>query len=92
MNDFISSPRVAELALLLLLAEALVLWQLHRRGRAGFAPAALWPMLVAGACLLLALRAALAGAAWSWLALWLSLALLAHLFDLRRRWQRAGEA
>jgi O-antigen/teichoic acid export membrane protein len=44
----------------------------------------------AGACLLLALRAALTGAGWAWVAAALCAALIAHLFDLVRRWPRRG--
>jgi len=41
--------------------------------------------LAAGAALLLALRAALRGAAWQVIALWLIVGFLAHLIDLWRR-------
>jgi apolipoprotein N-acyltransferase len=47
-----------------------------------------WPTLRAGAALLLALRAAITGAAWPWIAAWLAAAGLAHLADLRTRWSR----
>jgi hypothetical protein len=30
------------------------------------------------------------GNAWGWIALWLSVALVAHLIDLRRRWRRSA--
>ena len=45
-------------------------------------------MLLAGAFLLLALRAALTGASWIPVALWLLAALFAHLVDLVRRWRK----
>jgi hypothetical protein len=41
--------------------------------------------LAAGACLLLALRAALTQAGWPWVALFLTAALVAHIGDFRRR-------
>jgi hypothetical protein len=41
--------------------------------------------LAAGACLLLALRAALTGASWPPVAAWLLAALLANLVDLAER-------
>jgi hypothetical protein len=44
-------------------------------------------MLLPGVCLMLALRAALAGSAWPWVPLALAAALLAHLADLRARWR-----
>jgi hypothetical protein len=43
--------------------------------------------LLAGACLMLALRGALAGAGGPWIALCMAAALLAHLTDLWRRWR-----
>ncbi len=44
-------------------------------------------MLLPGMCLLLAVRAALAGAAWPWVPAALAVALIAHLADLRLRWR-----
>ena len=67
-------------------AALLVAWQ--RRTGEGVAAADLLPNLAAGFCLLVALRAALDGAAWHWLALRLLGAGAAHLLDLRRRWRR----
>ena len=92
MNELFASGRVVDLVVLVMLLEAAVLWYWRRQGRGGVATADLWPMLAAGGCLLLALRAALTGAPWPWVGLWLLLALLAHLLDLQRRWQpaRAG--
>jgi len=45
-------------------------------------------LLVPGVCLMLALRAALAGAAWPYVPAALLAALIAHLIDLRDRWKR----
>jgi hypothetical protein len=87
VHAWLAGGRVVDLALVLLLAEGLLLTWLYRRQQLGVAPAALWPVLAAGTCLLLALRAALTGAVWPWVPGWLSLALLAHLLDLRRRWR-----
>jgi hypothetical protein len=60
---------------------------LYRRstGR-GLGPLTILTGLVPGACLVLALRGALVGAWWGWIALALSVSLLAHLVDLRQRW------
>ncbi len=46
--------------------------------------------LAPGACLLLALRAALIGAPWIWVATWLSLSLPFHIGDLIRRRVRSA--
>jgi hypothetical protein len=43
-------------------------------------------MLLPGIFLLMALRAALAGASWPWVPMALTAALIAHLLDLRQRW------
>jgi hypothetical protein len=75
----------AILLLVVLEAGALAFW--HRRTGRGIAPAALAPNLCAGAALLLAVHAALAGAWWGWIAAALLAALIAHLLDLRGRWR-----
>ena len=88
MGDLIASGRLVDLILGLVVAEAgLVLAYRSRTGR-GVAFVDLLCNQLAGAFLLLALRAALTQAGWTWIALNLSAALAAHLADLRRRWQR----
>jgi len=88
--DFLASGRAVDFVLAFMLCEGLLLALLYQRRGIGVAPAVLGPMLLAGAALLLALRAALTGDHWSWLALWLILALAAHLWDLSLRWRRSG--
>lgn len=87
MAALFASGRVVDLILGLTLLEGLALALLHRRTGRGVAPADLVPNLLAGACLLLAVRGALTGAWWGWVALLLAASLLAHLADLRRRWR-----
>ncbi len=72
----------------LVLLEALVLVLLHRWRGWGVAPRLILPRLLAGLALMLALRAALAQAAWVEISLWLSVAGLSHLLDLWRSWPR----
>jgi hypothetical protein len=91
MAEFFSSGRVVDLVLAVMALEVLALWAWHRSGR-GIAPIDLWPNLAAGACLLLALRAALAGHSWMWVALALAASGMAHLIDLARRWPAAAPA
>lgn len=43
-------------------------------------------LVLPGLCLMLAIRAALAGAAWPWVPAALAAALVAHLADIRKRW------
>jgi hypothetical protein len=82
------TPRLIDLILActVLEAAALVLW--HRQTGRGLSPTAIAVMLLPGVCLMLALRAALAGSAWPWVPAALAAALVAHLTDLRNRWRR----
>ncbi|KAA2238105.1 hypothetical protein F0L46_07455 [Salinarimonas soli] len=82
--------RIVDLVLLLVAAEAGALWLWRRRAARGPTWADLLPNLLAGAFLLLALRAALAGMPWIWIAAPLTGALLAHLADLARRFGAGG--
>jgi ABC-type spermidine/putrescine transport system permease subunit II len=85
MQALFASGHVADLVLLVLLAEsaALVLW--HRRTGRGLAPAALAGLVLPGIAFALALRAALTGAGWGWVAAALVAAFLAHAFDVAVR-------
>lgn len=75
-----ASGHVADLVLLVLAVE--FVWLVGRRGwRAGDAAFSLLP----GALMMVALRLALTGAAWPWLALALAASFPAHLADLGRR-------
>ena len=71
-----------------MLAEAVGLTILRQRYGRGPATLPLLCFLVAGAALMLALRAALTGAAWASVAGWLVLAFVAHGADLALRWRR----
>ena len=87
LSDLLSTGHIVDVILGLVLLEALVLLIHARRTGRGIAPLALLPNLVAGSCLLLALRSALVDAPWLWTAAWLIVALLAHLTDLGQRWR-----
>jgi hypothetical protein len=63
---------------------ALLCWRWGSRDRAGAALDA-FCTLAPGACLLLALRAALTGSGWVWVAAFLTLSLPIHIADLARR-------
>ncbi len=80
---FLASPRLIDLIMALTLLEAAILLALR-----ALSPLAIARMLLPGIALLLALRAALAEAAWPWVPLSLAAALVAHLFDLQGRWRR----
>jgi hypothetical protein len=88
MSGLFASGHIVDLILVLVVLEAILLAVWHRRTGRGIAPAALAGNLCSGAALLLAVREALVGAWWGWVALALLAALLAHLADLRGRWRR----
>jgi hypothetical protein len=86
LEDLIASGRIVDAIIAFIVVEALVLSLYHRRTSLGLPPVDVVTMLLAGLFLLLALRAALTGANWIWIAAFLGAALVAHLADLRRRW------
>lgn len=88
MRELFASGRIVELILGFMLVEAVVLGIYHRRSGRGVRPLDLALNLAAGALLLLALRAALVDPDPLAPAPYLAVALLAHLADLARRWQR----
>ncbi|MEQ9609493.1 MAG: hypothetical protein RLN99_17680 [Kiloniellaceae bacterium] len=88
MAAFFASGRAIDLVLAFMAVEAVLIFLHYRKSGRGLTPGALLSLLVPGACLLLALRAALTGADWSVLAIWLLAALVAHLADLKQRWRR----
>lgn len=85
MAELFGSARIVDaiLALVVIEAVALALWR--RRARSAPRAVDLLPNLLAGAALLLALRAALVDSSWPWIAAPLAGALVAHVADLHRR-------
>jgi hypothetical protein len=81
--------RVIDLILALMVVEAVALTMLYRATGRGIAPVRLWPNLLAGAFLMLALRASLTGAGVAAIGSWLFLGLIGHLVDLALRWSYA---
>jgi hypothetical protein len=87
MTELIVSGQLIDLILVLMLAEAVLLYVHRRRTGRGLAARDIAVNLVAGASLMLAVRAALVDAAPAWIAACLSVSLLAHVADLAIRWQ-----
>ncbi len=85
MGEMFSSGRVVDLILLIIAVEFAVLSWRDRRRDLPAAMLGLFVSLAPGACLLLALRAALTCASWLWVAGWLILSLPLHIADLIRR-------
>jgi hypothetical protein len=75
--------------MLLMLMEFAALILLRRKSGTGASISALATNMLAGAALLLSLRAALTGSRWQVVSMWLLLALLAHMADLKMRWAAA---
>jgi hypothetical protein len=88
---FADGTLLALIALLVLCEAILLIWLWRSRG-VGIAPRELLGNLVSGACLMLAVRAALLDAPWRQVAAWLLASLLAHLTDLALRWRRRGRS
>lgn len=88
MDELLFSRRLIEFTFVFTLLEAVVLIVYHRSTGKGVAPQEFVANLVSGLCLMLALRAVLAGSSWGWTALWLSASGLVHGSDLWRRWKR----
>ncbi len=74
------------IAALVLLEAVFLAWLWRARGL-GITPRAILGNLLSGACLMLAVGAALADAPWWDVAILLILSLVAHLADLALRWQ-----
>jgi hypothetical protein len=84
-GSLFADGRAVDAILVLVGVEAVALTLVHRLSGRGVAPADLFPNLVSGTGLLLALRAALVDAPWPWIAASLSLGLVGHVADLARR-------
>jgi hypothetical protein len=87
MTEFFVTGRAIDLILAMVVMEGAGLVAYRWKTGRGIASLDVVANLLAGASLMLALRCALAGAGWRWIALWMSAALLAHIADLWRRWR-----
>ncbi|WP_226896051.1 hypothetical protein [Polymorphobacter sp. PAMC 29334] len=79
MSSLFATGHAVDIVLAVMLVEMIIL--IKRRGHAATIILAFLP----GALILLAVRAALTGAGWQWVALALAASFPAHLADLRRR-------
>ncbi len=80
MQALFTSGHAVDLVLVFMAFEAIALIALKRR-----APTTVLLTILPGAAMMLALRAALTGAGWQWVAVWLTVSLPLHLADLRHR-------
>jgi len=84
-RTLIVSGRIVDVILGLMVVEIAIIAWLHRQDRSHLSPADAVVNSLAGVGLLFALRGALRGAHWTWIALALGGALVAHAADLVRR-------
>jgi hypothetical protein len=84
----LSGTLIVDAAIAITVIEVIVLLAVRRRTGLGIAPRPLLANAGAGLGLMLAVRAALVGAAWPWIAACLAAAGLAHAIDLAARWPR----
>jgi hypothetical protein len=85
MESLFASGRIADIALVVMAAEAVILYAVTALRRDVIRYRALLANLAAGACLVIAVRLALVGASWQWIAIALAASLLAHSTDLALR-------
>lgn len=90
MESLFSTGRIIDAIIILTLVEMLLLCVYYWRTGKGIPTSLVVSNLMAGLCLLLAVRLALSGVAWSWIASCLLASLLAHLANLRALWRRVG--
>ena len=88
MNEWFTDGRIVEWILLLIAAEAVIFSALVLIWRKRLPLTGLLLNLLAGACLLLALRVVLLGENWVMAAFWLGAAFVAHALDLLLRLRR----
>lgn len=87
MAELFAGGRIVDLILILVVLEGITLLAYRRRTGHGIGGRGLLSNLLAGVCLLLALRVALTGGGWPLIALCLAASGLAHAVDLWLRWQ-----
>lgn len=85
MEQLFLSGRIVDIIVALVVVEAMALALFHALTGRGLALRAVAANLAAGLLLMLALRAALVDAHWTWIAALLAAALLAHVADLGSR-------
>jgi hypothetical protein len=88
MADYFASGRIADLVLVIMALECAGLIAYRRFTHRGVLASDFALNLLSGFCLALALRGALVGAWWGWIGASLAMAGVAHVLDLRLRWNR----
>jgi hypothetical protein len=92
LNEFLTSARLIDVVIAFTVLEGLALAVYHRLSGRGLAARDYAANLLAGLCLMLAVRGAVRGAQWQWVGLYLSAAGLIHAADLWWRWHHRPQA
>lgn len=79
MDSFFTSGHAVDFVIAFMVVEATILILMKRRALTVIIT------ILPGAVMMLALRAAITGAGWQWVAIWLAVSLPLHLADLRHR-------
>lgn len=74
----------------MVMIEAVALVVFHQKTGRGIPALPLLANLIAGGCLMLAIRSALLDHSWTWIGLFMVLSLIAHLVDFGTRVGRSG--
>lgn len=88
MTDILQIRWLLDAVIVFTVLEGLGLWLHHRVTGRGLSLHDYALNMLSGLCLMLAVRAAVSGFAWPWVAACLSASGLTHGFDILRRWQR----
>jgi len=86
LGGLFASGAIVDLILAFMALELIVLIIVRKKSVPALHIADVLASLAAGAALLLVLRSVMRGKPWEISAFWLVVALLCHLWDLRRRW------
>ncbi len=85
MEALFNNGDIVLIILFLVAIEAAALIVFHRKTRRGIPYTPLIANLIAGGCLMLAIRSALLDQSWPWIGCFMALALVAHLIDFGTR-------
>ena len=88
LEELVTSGRIVDVMLLFIVIEVAMILLIRRLTGGGIGAVPLLVNIGAGGSLMLALRADLTGAEWTWIAVFLVSALVFHVSDLAIRWQR----
>ena len=90
MEALFNNGSIVFIILALVVIEAAALLVLYRKTGRGIPTTPMIANLIAGGCLMLAIRSALLDHPWAWIGLFMALSLVAHLVDFGSRIAKDG--